>query len=119
MIDLDKYPWLLKSDNWMDMSWDSRFLNISERMDKMYTYQTRKPWRQRYATEEQFAEEYSPEHNAAVLIAFQLLKREYEEMREYVLNHNRHKHNANVDILERIIQEDIERTLLGEDDEQI
>ena len=106
------YPWLFKPDNWETMNASDQFISISRRMDKIYSTQIDKSWRRRYATEEQFGEEYSPEHEQATLVAFQILKKEYEDLREYVLSHDTHKHNANVEVLEKILQNDVENILL-------
>lgn len=107
---------LFKSDDWDYITDDEKFESINNRMDMIFSYVRRKDLRRRYASTEQFAEEYSEENEKEVLIAFQLIKSEYEEIRGYILS-NKEKYNVNAQVLEKILEGDIEELLLGEGDE--
>jgi hypothetical protein len=96
------------------MNQNEKFLDISKRMDAIVSYESRKPWRRRYGSEEQYAEEFPEEDKLAIIAAFQLIKIEYEEIRDYVLADGSHKLNTNTVVLERILEDDIEGLLLGQ-----
>ncbi len=107
--------WLSKPDEFDTYSPKEKLENINKRMNTIFSWCQRKFFRKRHATNEQYKEEYGDETQLYVTAAFQVIKEEYEEVREYALKNK----NDNVEILEKLLDSDAERILLGDESEQV
>lgn len=104
---------MFKPTSWDYLTNEEKIENISKRMDIIYNHELKKTWKYRYALDEQLKEK---EEDITAITALIEIKKEYESIREWVL---KNKHNImtisiNVNILEQLLQEDVEKILLGD-----
>lgn len=109
---------LLRPNDWEHMTNAEKFESINIRMDMIYSYSERKQLRKIYASKGQFAEEYSKENEAAVVVCFLEIRKEYEEIREWIINKKLTHDNLNANVLEDMLIQDVESTLLGDKNER-
>lgn len=116
MINIDQR--MYRHQDWASLTEEEKFEDVCRRMDNTYNYVTRRSLRERYASPEQFKDEYPEDWETAVSAVFQMIKSDYEEIREYVLNNKDKSKNPNIIVMEKILMDDAERILLeGDNDE--
>lgn len=109
---MKNFEWAFPPSDYDRLDIGEKHESIMDRMGKINAYLTIKEWRQRYATPEQVEEEYPEKHVRALKMAFEVIKTNYLEHRDLWIDVK----DDYTDIIERIIEQDAEQILLGNDD---
>ena len=70
----DRLVWAFKPSHYDAYAVHDQWQDINRRIESILKYEQRKPFRQRYATDEQYKEEYPDNHEQVLTIAFHLIK---------------------------------------------
>lgn len=106
------FEWSLPPVNYSELTQKEKFNDVVVRMEKINNYMTMKFWRARYATPDQFEEEYPEGHERQLKMAFEVLKMNYIENEDAWYKSD----NEYMQILKKIIEQDVEQILLGDGD---
>jgi len=106
------YEWAFPPANYDRLDIGEKYDSIMDRMGLINRYLTQKEWRNKYATEDQFKEEYPDDHEKAMKLAFEVIKAQYLEHRDHWVSVK----EDYIVILEKIIEQDAEQILLGNED---
>lgn len=112
--------WAFKPDNFDSLDDHDKLQNVIHRLHLINDWNQHKFWRRRFASEQQFKEEYSDEVNTTIAVAFRFLKEELdiayaeEAIKDTELPAVYKKYTT---MMKEFIDKDIEDALLGNEEE--
>lgn len=113
---MTQLEWAFEPDDFNSFTNEEKLINISNRLNSIYQYESRKTWRKRFSTDEQFEDEYPPEHETMMYVAFRQIKQSYDNN---CLSELREENLVSVvwlDMLDEFISQDVDKILLEDED---
>ena len=112
--------WLKIDPDYHSFSAEDKLECLLELMSKIVAYDCRKVWRHRFASEQQFAEEYPDDYEDQLIVAWTLIKQAYtdyfQDINDAAKKLDKFK-SPLFEILKKFGEDDMDRILL-ESDEQ-
>lgn len=107
---------------WEEESTKDKYEELMNLMQGIIDYESCKFWRKRFASDQQYAEEYPEDYEKDMAVAWVLIKRRYTEhmieIDDYIKTVEVSKHHKELlEIIRNYAEEDIDRVLLEDEDE--